>query len=75
MQFLAAQGLEFRGNWNSLTGTEDGNFIELLKFSCYGKRGPNIDAFISQKYNKYTSPQIQNEILRLLAFDSGRRNK
>ena len=64
VQFLAAQGLAFRGNWNPDTATEDGNFIELLKFSCHGKSGPDIDAFLSQKYNKYVSPLIQNEIVK-----------
>ena len=59
--FLAKQGIPLHGD-----GTEeDGNFMQLLKLRSIDH--PNIDSFIQQKRDKYCSPQIQNEILKVMA--------
>ena len=60
--FLAKQGIPLRGD-----GTEeDGNFMQLLKLRSIDD--PHIDSFIQQKRDKYCSPQIQNEILKVMAL-------
>ena len=57
IRYLARQGLPLRGD-----GDESGsNFMQLLRL-----RG--IDAWLSKKTNKYTSPDIQNECLKLMAL-------
>ena len=60
--FLAKQGIPLRGD-----GTEvDSNFIQLLKLRSIDD--PQIDLFIEQKRDKYCSPQIKNEILKVMAL-------
>ena len=60
--FLVKQGIPIRGD-----GTEeDGNFMQLLKLCSIDD--PYIDSFIQQKRDKYCSPQIQNEILKVMAL-------
>ena len=60
--FLAKQGIPLRGD-----GTEiDSNFMQLLKLRSIDD--PQIDSFIEQKRDKYCSPQIQNEILKVMAL-------
>ena len=60
IRFLARQGLPLRGDGAEI----DSNFIRLLHL-----RGTDqIDAWLSKKSNKYTSPDIQNEILKVMAL-------
>ena len=62
IRFLARQGLPLRGD-----GDESGsNFIQLLRLRGVDHKG--IDAWLSKKSNKYTSPDIQNECLKLMAL-------
>ncbi len=59
MRYLARQGLAFRGH------TEDeGNFVQLLKLST--ETNHSLKTWL-EKYQSYTSPAIQNEILCVMA--------
>ncbi len=61
IRFLARQGLAFRGD-----GSEcDGNFSQLLKLR--GEEDPSISEWLARKANKYTSHEVQDEILRIMA--------
>ena len=62
VQFLARQGLPLRGDGNE----SDGNFSQLLRLRGVDHKG--IDSWLSKKTNKYTSPEIQNECLQLMAL-------
>lgn len=60
LKFLARQGLALRGNKNDL----ESNFMQLLRLhNTDGK----VDAWLQKKSNKYTSHDIQDEILREMA--------
>ena len=59
--FLARQGLSLRGD-----GTEDNsNFNQLLHLRALDD--PNLLTWIQKKAEKYTSPEIQNELLKIMA--------
>ena len=60
IQFLARQGLAFRGN------EDQGNFDQLMKLSS--KIDPRITSWVEKKRNKYLHSDSQNEILKLMAF-------
>ena len=62
VRFLSRQGLPFRGSGDG----SDFNFLQLLKLR--GEDDPRILDWIKKKSDKYTSPQIQNEIIKLFAF-------
>ena len=62
IRFLARQGLPLRGENDEC----DSNFIQLLHLR--GDDHEGIDAWLSKKTNKYTSPDIQNECLQLMAL-------
>ena len=60
LHFLAHQGLPLRGD-----DTEDNsNLIQLLKLQ--GEKDPKLVEYLKQKYNKYTSAEIQNEMLQII---------
>ena len=60
--FLARQGLAFRGD-----STEtDSNFFQLL--CLRSEDNSQLVDWVKQKANKYTSPQIQNEMLETMAM-------
>ena len=60
IRFLAHQGLPLRGD-----DTEDNsNLIQLLKLQ--GEKDPKLVEYLKQKYNKYTSAEIQNEMLQII---------
>lgn len=62
MRYLARQALAIRGD-----GTEkDCNLVQLLR-KVKGEDDPLILDWLERKYNKYTSPEIQNELLRCMA--------
>ena len=62
IRFLARQGLPLRGD-----GDESGsNFTQLLHLRGVDHEG--IDSWLRKKTNKYTSPEIQNECLQLMAL-------
>ena len=56
-QLLARQGLPSRGNGDD----GDSNFIQLLKLS--GQGDAKMDEWLKKKTDKYTSHDIQNELL------------
>ena len=61
IRFLGCQGLAFRGD-----GSEsDGNFLQLLKLR--GEEDPSISEWLARKANKYTSHEVQDEILKIMA--------
>ena len=60
LQFLSRQGLPLRGH-----DSEDSNFIQLLRLR--GNDKPCVSEWLNKKADKYTSPEIQNEILALMS--------
>ena len=61
LQFLGRQGLALRGDEND----DDSNFIQLLKLRS--KDIPELTKWMQRKREKYTSHDIQNEIIMLMA--------
>ncbi len=61
IRYLARQGMSFRSNRD-----DDGNFIQLLHLQ--GVENPDIETWMKKKTNKYTSHDIQNECVQLLAL-------
>ena len=60
--FLGRQGLALRGHDDS-----ESNFVQLLKLrGCDDQR---IADWLQRKSNKYTNPDVQNEILQLMALE------
>ena len=62
IQFLSRQGIAMRGDLDE----SDSNFMQLLMLR--GIDDPMIKQTVEKKTDKYTSPQIQNEILSILAL-------
>ena len=50
----------------------ESNFIQLLNLRKIDN--PDLEAWLDKKVEKYTSPEIQNEILRLMSIDLLRSN-
>ena len=63
MRFLTRQGLPLRGDGNEA----DSNFLQLLRLR--GEDSPEMLDWIKKKTGKYTSAEIQNEILKLMALE------
>ncbi len=63
IRFLARQGLPLRGD-----GSEelDSNFYQMLKLKS--EEDPRVNDWLKKKTNKYTSHDIQNEILKVVAM-------
>ena len=58
------QGLSFHGNWNGDEGTEkNSNFYHRL--NRIQVEDPRITKWMNKKQMKYTSPDIQNEMLKV----------
>ena len=62
VRFLARQGLPLRGHGDQEC---DSNFMQLLKL--ISEDDHNFDSWIKKKTDKYTSPEMQNEILKVMA--------
>ena len=60
--FLARQGLAFRGDGDEINS----NFVQLLQL-C-GLDDPRISEWVSKKTNKYTSHDIQDELVKSMAL-------
>ena len=60
IKYLARQGLALRGH-----SSDDGNLIQLLKMQS--ETDPALQAWLKKEREKYTSGEIQNEILQLMA--------
>ena len=61
--FLGRQGIALRGHDDS-----ESNFMQLMK-SVRACDDPKIIDWLQKKSNKYTSPDIQNEMLQIIALD------
>ena len=61
VKFLARQALALRGDGDET----DGNFLQLLRF--LGEDDALILDWLKRKQNKYTSHEIQNELLKIMA--------
>ena len=63
IQHLALQALLLRrGDWNTETKSEENsNFHQLLKL--WAQENPNLIEWLRKDPEKYTSPEIQNELL------------
>lgn len=62
IRFLCRQGLPLHGHGDE----SDGNFMQTLKFQS--EVDPSISLWIKKKSDKYTSPQIQNEIIKIMGL-------
>ncbi|KAL5861691.1 hypothetical protein ACOSQ4_002987 [Xanthoceras sorbifolium] len=68
VKWLALQGCAFRGNDESINSTNRGNFIKLIKLQAKVNNeiaGVLLD--IATQNTKYTSPMIQQELLKILS--------
>ena len=63
VQFLARQCLPLRGHGSEI----DSNFIQLLKLQA--QDDPRIDRWLVKRTDKYTSADIQNEILKVMSLN------
>ena len=61
VRYLARQGLPLRGDGNEI----DSNFAQLLLLRA--NDDPKIHEYLAKKTDKYNSPQIQNELLQIMA--------
>ena len=62
IRFLARQGLSLRGDH----GDADSNFIQLMHLRSVDC--PEVESWMTKKSNKYTSHDIQNECLQIMAL-------
>lgn len=67
MRFLARQGLPLRGHGDET----DSNFLQLMKLR--GEDDSRVAQWLGKKTDKYTAPNIQNEILKVMALHVLRR--
>jgi hypothetical protein len=65
---LALQGCAFRGHDESLYSSNMGNFLEMVKLlASYNKDVKDVVLEKAPRNAKYTSPEVQKEILSILA--------
>ena len=62
IRFLSRQGLAMRGGGDEA----DSNLKQLFRMKA--EEDPNLAEWLKQKENVYTSPDIQNEILKLMGL-------
>ena len=67
IRWLSIQGIAFRGDDEYDESHNKGNFIELLQLRCIDI--PELKKHLETAVNKYTSPDIQNECIHLLAME------
>ena len=63
VRFLARQGIPFRGDGKE----EDGNFTQLVYL--HGAEDPQFRSRLQQKRDRYMSPQIQNELIKVMSIN------
>jgi len=63
-RFLACQGLPLRGD-----GLEElsSNFVQLLRLQSQECKDNDVNAWLEKRTNKYTSSEVQNECLQIMA--------
>ena len=71
IRFLGRQGLALRGRFkeadeNNQAGEVDSNFIQLLKLRA--EDNPKLLKWMEKSRDKFTSPDIQNEILSIMSL-------
>ena len=64
LRFLARQGLAMRGDGKD----SNSNFMQLFRLRCLESTGVDVDNWLARRLNKYTSPEVQNECLQLMAL-------
>lgn len=65
--YLARQALPLRRYWKKVEKSEaDSNFYQLLKLRC--DEDPSIAEWLQKKTFKFTSADIQNEMLKIMAL-------
>jgi len=62
--YLSKQGLALRGHEESISSANRGNFIELLNMFSDNKTITKLSA----RYGHYTSPEYQNDYIKILAY-------
>ena len=62
IRYLARQGLPLRGHGDE----SDSNFLQLMKLRSEDDK--TITTWLKKKTDKYTAPDIQNEILQIMAW-------
>ena len=62
IQFLCRQGLPLRGDGDE----SDGNLQQVLRMKAL--KDPNLTEWLKRRENVYTSPDIQNEIIKLMGL-------
>ncbi|KAJ8759156.1 hypothetical protein K2173_004163 [Erythroxylum novogranatense] len=71
LRYLLIQGLPFRGNDESENSTNQGNFLELLKFiASNNEEIRNVVLGNAPENLKITSPDIQRDIINAAAFET-----
>ncbi|KAJ8770468.1 hypothetical protein K2173_017959 [Erythroxylum novogranatense] len=71
LRYLLMQGLAFRGNDESENSTNQGNFLELLKFiASNNEEIRNVVLGNAPENLKLTSPDIQRDIINAAAFET-----
>lgn len=66
LRFLARQGLPLRGS--ALTKEFDSNLSQLLRLFCEFNSSTDLSNWLQKKTNKYTSADIQNELLKVMSL-------
>ena len=66
LRFLARQSIPTRGNYVENEGEVNSNFIQLLKLR--GEDDPCLVKWLEKKKEKYTSVDMQNEMLQAMAL-------
>ncbi|XP_061360405.1 uncharacterized protein LOC133304388 [Gastrolobium bilobum] len=67
-RWLAFRGCAFRGHDETINSRNSGNFIEMIKLlASYNEKVADVVLMNAPLTAKYTSPQIQREILHVLA--------
>ena len=67
VRFFARQALPLRGNWDKKSKLEiDSNFHQLLLLRCENEK--ELQTWLDQSTEKYTSQTMQNEMLQVLAL-------
>ena len=64
LRFLARQGIALRGS--ALTKEIDSNLSQLLRLFC--ELSTDLSDWLQKKTNKYTSADIQNELLKVMSL-------
>ena len=66
IRYLARQTLPLRGGDTETKSEENSNFHQLLKLPA--QENPEIIEWLRKEPEKYTSPEIQNELLEAMAL-------